>query len=178
MILTHMYPTDQNSWIGFARYLADKGYLVLTFDFRGYGFSQGRKDIPKLDRDVEAAVRLMEGRTKDIFIIGASMGGTAALRATSRRRVAGVATLSSPREFLGLSAGPDLGRDAKVKLFVAAAEDGTAPEAARGFYEAVDEPRELEIVTGGAHGTDLLKAGDNGVRDILATWLAKSLTTK
>ena len=35
VVLAHMRPADQRSWYAFARRLADQGYLVLTFDFRG-----------------------------------------------------------------------------------------------------------------------------------------------
>jgi pimeloyl-ACP methyl ester carboxylesterase len=36
VVLSHMLPADQRSWFDFADRLAEQGYLVLTFDFRGY----------------------------------------------------------------------------------------------------------------------------------------------
>ena len=36
VVLSHMRPADQRSWFAFANRLADEGYLVLTYDFRGY----------------------------------------------------------------------------------------------------------------------------------------------
>jgi hypothetical protein len=44
VILSHMFPTEQASWFDFANYLAENGYIVLTYDFRGYGKSGGSKD--------------------------------------------------------------------------------------------------------------------------------------
>ncbi len=55
VILAHMYPADQTSWYATAEKLAAQGYLVLTFDFRGYGESEGDKQIDRIDRDVMAA---------------------------------------------------------------------------------------------------------------------------
>src|SRR5512136_565205 len=43
VIFSHMFPTDQTSWTPIAKDLAGRGYLVLTYDFRGYGASQGAK---------------------------------------------------------------------------------------------------------------------------------------
>lgn len=175
VVLAHMFPADQGSWTDFAKELARSGeYTVLTFNFRGYGLSDGVKDIAHIDRDMLAAVRYLSEGSEKVFVIGASMGGTAALRIASEHEVAGVATLSSPTHFRGLSAGEGLGQIEGAKLFIAAGRDGGAPEAARGFYDRVREPRELEIVQGDAHGTDMLAQPNNTVRDILKNWLAKT----
>ena len=59
VILCHMRPSDQTSWYGFAEELAKAGYSALTFDFRGYGESEGKKELSKIDLDVEAAIASM-----------------------------------------------------------------------------------------------------------------------
>ena len=56
VILAHMFPADQGSWQNFARELAEEGYMALTFDFRGYGSSQGPREIDQIDKDVEGAL--------------------------------------------------------------------------------------------------------------------------
>ncbi|MFZ3386123.1 MAG: alpha/beta fold hydrolase, partial [Candidatus Hydromicrobium sp.] len=90
VILSHMYPTDQTSWFDFARYLADNGYIVLTYDFRGYGKSGGSQDISNIDKDLEAALDfVIRHDAEKIFLIGASMGGTASLVVASRQTVDG-----------------------------------------------------------------------------------------
>ncbi len=51
VILAHMYPADQTSWYPTAERLAQEGFLVLTFDFRGYSDSEGsRADRPHRQR--------------------------------------------------------------------------------------------------------------------------------
>ena len=51
IILSHMYPTDKSSWDDFANELMQNGYQALTFDFRGYGKSEGKKEIDKIQKD-------------------------------------------------------------------------------------------------------------------------------
>ena len=104
-----MRPADQESWWPFARVLKDKGYQVLAYDFRGYRDSQGELDIDNIDKDVQAALDFMksEGVSK-VFLIGASMGGTASLKIASGEEVTGVITLSAPPAFEGLDATEDV----------------------------------------------------------------------
>jgi pimeloyl-ACP methyl ester carboxylesterase len=52
VILSHMFPDDQTAWYPFAAELAGRGYHVLTYDFRGYGESEGTKQIERIDRDL------------------------------------------------------------------------------------------------------------------------------
>jgi pimeloyl-ACP methyl ester carboxylesterase len=105
VVLAHMQPADQSAWFEYADTLADDGYRTLTFNFRGYcpggeaGCSQGETDPASSWRDVQAAVRYL--RTTGIprvAVIGASMGGTAALVAASQpgSSVGAVAALSAP----------------------------------------------------------------------------------
>ena len=104
VVLAHMYPSDQTGWWGFAPVLAEQGYIALTFDFRGYGDSSVDKEISLIDRDMEAAVKfLREQGVTTVFLAGASMGGTVALKVAARGNAAGVISLSAPVEFKGIS---------------------------------------------------------------------------
>src|SRR5574341_707994 len=96
VVLAHMLGTDQSSWGDLAGHLAARGYTVLTFDFRGVGESSGRFVIGHLARDTLGAVRFVRRRdpTK-IVLIGASMGGTAALMAAGETPVDGVVAIAS-----------------------------------------------------------------------------------
>jgi len=172
IVLGHMYPADQNSFSKLARNLSEAGYQVLTFDFRGYGLSDGIKDIPRIDKDMMAARRWLAQRTNKVFLIGASMGGTAALKTAARERVAGVATLSAPVDFMGLKVA-NIRTIKGPKLFIAAAEDDSAGASARAFYAQVEEPKELEILPGRAHGTDMLKEPPSQVETLLLEWLKR-----
>lgn len=158
VILSHMRPNDQSAWFEFAEELADEGYAALTFDFRGYGETGGDKDFGKLDEDLAAALRFMRDRGKErVFLIGASMGGTASLVVAAQEDVAGVVAVSAPSRFEdqdGLSAVPDV---TEPKLFIAS-EDDTAALGFEELLEAAGEPKEQEVYSGNAHGTNLLQS--------------------
>jgi pimeloyl-ACP methyl ester carboxylesterase len=163
VILTHMYPADQTSWYPTAERLADAGYRVLTFDFRGYGESQGDRQIDRIDGDVAAALAyLRSAGAAEVVLVGASMGGTAALAAAaeaqslSSMRLAGVVTLSAPVEFKGLSAVEAVPRLVVPVLLIAAEEDAGA-EGARRLADLAGGPVELRILPGDEHGTRLLE---------------------
>jgi pimeloyl-ACP methyl ester carboxylesterase len=171
VVLAHMFPTDRTSWSSFATDLADGGFRTLTFDFRGYGDSEGERDIPEIWRDVVAAVRALreEGATR-VVVVGASMGGTAVLLAAVQEPVDAVVTLSAPSTFMGLTAPPEILAGVSVpKLFVAADGDGTAAQTAQMFYAQSPPPKRVEIVTGTEHGTDLLEGGQSEVVKRLVT---------
>jgi pimeloyl-ACP methyl ester carboxylesterase len=183
VVLAHMFPADQTSWYDFASTLADEGYTALTFNFRGYcpggegGCSGGERTIPEIWRDVASAASFLAGRDgiDRVVVVGASMGGTAALivAASGDVSLAGVATLSAPLSFEGLAI--DTARLASIgapKLFVAGAQDGSAAEAAQTLFDGSNPPKDIEIAPVGDHGTDLL-TGTRGevVRRRLLTFL-------
>ena len=156
VILAHMYPADQKSWFPLAKKLAAKGYLAMTFDCRGYGESGGEKVISEIDRDMEGAYRFLRPKVKKIFLVGASMGGTAAIRVAAENPTAGVVTLSAPMAFRGLDAGKAVQKLSVPCLFVAAEQDGYAAASAREFNEAAKSSEcLLLIVPGPDHGTRL-----------------------
>ena len=154
VILSHMYPTDQTSWFGFAQELADKGYIVLTYDFRGYGKSGGNQDIPNIYKDLEAALNFVKQYdAEQIFLIGASMGGTASLIVASKEEVDGVISFSGAMEFMGLSAEGTVQDIGSPKLFIASQGDGGAADAANKFYEDSSTSKYMTILNGSSHGT-------------------------
>jgi pimeloyl-ACP methyl ester carboxylesterase len=128
----------------------------MTFDFRGYGDSGGAKLISEIDRDLEGAYRFLGPRVKKVFLVGASMGGTAAIRVAAENPTAGVVSLSAPMAFRGLDAREAIRKIEVPCLFVAAEQDGSAAAAAREFNGAAKSPqRLLLIVPGPEHGTRL-----------------------
>jgi pimeloyl-ACP methyl ester carboxylesterase len=175
VVLSHMRPADQESWWPFARVLKDKGYQVLTYDFRGYRDSQGELDIDNIDKDVQAALDFLKSKgVSKIFLMGASMGGTASLKVASREDVAGVITLSAPPVIEGLDAREDVRVISAPKLFIAAREDLGYARSVDVFDQTAPEPKERQIVDGNAHGTDML-SGDSGprVQGLIADFLRR-----
>lgn len=161
VILAHMYPDDQTQWYGFALSLSERGYQVLTFDFHGFGESEGSINVSTNHRDIRSAVSYLQARgARNIYLVGASMGGTASLRAIAGRRIPGVravVTLSSPVEILGLNVKSVMRELRTPALFLAAEDDGAAPGNARWFYENTAGLRQLRVWPGYDHGTDLLR---------------------
>lgn len=154
-VLAHMRPADMESWFSTAEFLAQQGFTALAFNFRGYGGSGG--DGFAVDVDMAAAVdyAAAQGAAR-VFVVGASMGGTAAVDSAASRAVAGVVTLSAPGVFEGVDA---LGAAALLEVplvAISGADDqpyaGTADEMVAGAGSSA----ELIIFEGSAHGTDLL----------------------
>ncbi|MGH2676848.1 MAG: alpha/beta hydrolase [Actinomycetota bacterium] len=159
VVLAHMYGTDRTSWSEFAQLLAQEGFLVLAMDFRGFGDSGGSRDISQLWQDVLAGADELRRRgARRVVVIGASMGGTAALVAASRAELEGVATLSAPSTFMGIAAPAEVVAAVdEPKLFVAAQGDEQAALTAQALYTTASGAKRVEIVTGSDHGTDLLE---------------------
>lgn len=158
VILSHMRPNDQRAWFDFARELAAQGFAALTYDFRGYGETGGDMQLGLIDRDLTAALAFMEeqGLTR-IYLVGASMGGTASLIVAAREDVAGVVAISAPVEFEGLDAEAVVADIEEPKLFVASLDDGPAYDSLSTFVQQAAEPSDDLTFEGSAHGTELLE---------------------
>jgi pimeloyl-ACP methyl ester carboxylesterase len=173
VILAHMRPADQTSWFGFATDLAATGkFTVLTFDFRGYGASSGEKQFDRVDLDVQAAFDYMRevlGIAR-IFLVGASMGGTASLIVAARVDAAGVVSISSPDEFPPLNALDAVDDIAEPKLFITAEDDVPAARSQDAMWAAASAPKDQHVYTGDEHGTALLSGphADDVERRLLA----------
>jgi pimeloyl-ACP methyl ester carboxylesterase len=177
-----MLPADQSAWFVTADRLAEQGFRVLTFNFRGYcpggdaGCSEGEIDVEAAPADLVAALAYLRSQgVTSAGLVGASMGGTAALVAASGEGddVDAVITLSAPQVIQRLSAGPEvLANVTAAKLFIAATGDPSAAQDAQAFFDESLQPKRLEIVTSDDHGTDLL-TGNQGsqVYRLIEGWL-------
>jgi pimeloyl-ACP methyl ester carboxylesterase len=91
-------------WVPYAKRLAARGNLAFPFDFRGYGESQSNStSAVRIDLDVAAAGKTVRGLgAKKVFLVGASIGGSAALRAAadSRPLVNGVVSVSGAADLV------------------------------------------------------------------------------
>jgi len=160
--LAHMNMNDRTSWADYAEKLALEGYVVLTFDLRGWGGSSGESDVPEMYRDVMAAVTYLAnfGRVdRDrIAAAGASMGGMASvIAATHTSIIKAVATVSSPPSWSDTEPVKVIGGlTPRPVLVIAGSSDPHLDlRAARMLFLAAREPRQwLEIKTN-KHGTDI-----------------------
>jgi len=184
VVLAHMFPSDQSAWYFFANRLGERGYRVLTFNFRGYcpggdaGCSEGEKNIPAIWQDLEGAVELLrsEGVTR-FGLVGASMGGTASLIVAAKQGqdIDAVVTLSAPTSIEGLEAGVDvLAEVSAAKLFIAGHEDVEAAESVDTLYGESLQPKRPVILTTGDHGTDILTGNQAGIVSTeMINWLER-----
>jgi pimeloyl-ACP methyl ester carboxylesterase len=162
IVLAHQSDGGLCAWATSARRLAAAGYFVVAFDFRGYGDSKGSQNTSRFAGDYAAAVRVARslGAGK-VVLVGASMGGTAALVAGANVRPAvnGVVGLSAPARFAGLDALAAAPRLTVPVLLVAAEEDLPYPDDARQLYQVVaSERKRVEIVPLGRHGIFLFES--------------------
>lgn len=184
VVLSHMRPADQRSWFAFAHRLADQGYMVLTYDFRGYcpggegGCSKGERNISGMWQDVLGAEDFVRSQgAANVALVGASMGGTASLVAAGQEGedIEAVVTLSAPESIEGLVADAALlQREQANKLFVAGVGDAPAAASAEHLFEIAPPPKRVAIIPADDHGTDLL-TGSHGeeVRRLIETYLAQ-----
>jgi pimeloyl-ACP methyl ester carboxylesterase len=165
VILTHQSEGDLCDWLPYAKRLAARGYFVFPIDFRGYGFS----DTPtsgqyRYPQDIAAAAKALRklGKRK-IFVVGASMGGIAAVVAGANVSppLAGVASISSPARFRGMD-GVKAGARLRVPvLYLAATADDNGgydfSEDAQTLHRAAAaKDKRLELLPGTAHGIGLV----------------------
>jgi len=175
VVLAHMgaHAADQSSWAPFARYAASQGFGALTFNFRA--------DRSRLAVDARAAIEfLREQGYRRIACVGASMGGTACIRAAANTDLEGLAVISS---LWTTGSGPtggalvvtreELAELTLPKLFVTTDKDGNGvPAAMKAMYEVAPEPKTLKSFPGSAHGTDILDTPRGGeLRELLVEFL-------
>jgi pimeloyl-ACP methyl ester carboxylesterase len=149
VVLGHQFRSDMCSWVPFAKELAERNMRALAINFAG----------ASLDDDMVAGARELQRRGAErIMLVGASMGGTAALVATGEIDVDGVAVLSAPREFSGLDALPAVGGLEIPALFLVGRQDESFARDARRLFRATSSPDKALVATAGSeHGTDLLQ---------------------
>ena len=167
VVLAHGGRFNKESWPKQARALADAGFHVLAFDFRGRGQSRGpQSKAPDdgVEYDVLAAVRyLRKIGARTVSVVGASFGGAAAAQA---------AVLARPGEIdrLVLLAHGEIAVPERMqgrKLFVVARDDandaGPRLPRIRRQYERATGTKELLILEGSAHAQFIFET-DQGPR--------------
>jgi alpha-beta hydrolase superfamily lysophospholipase len=163
VVLVHQRRGSLCQWVPYAKRLASLGYTTFAFDLRGYGESQSRH-YPANQRyggDVAAAVKLVRGLgAHKVFLVGASLGGSAAISAAANTLplVDGVVSVSGAADLAG--AIDAVRRVRAPSLFLAGADDTDFANDARRLYAASPAlDKELEVLPGVAeHGTQLVAA--------------------
>jgi pimeloyl-ACP methyl ester carboxylesterase len=154
--------------------LADAGFRVLAFDFRGFGKSHGPGDkdfdSAPFQLDVLAAVRYLRAAgAKSVSVVGGSFGGSAAGDAS-------IASRPGEIERIVMLGGAPNGPSENLKtpsLWIVARDDtsGSGPRLPGILkqYEKAPEPKKLIVLDGSAHAQYLFATdqGERVMRDIL-----------
>jgi alpha/beta superfamily hydrolase len=165
IIFSSMDGDSKADWVDLAPLLAARGYLTLSYDYRGLGASQGYYDRTKLESDVQAAIQIAQqhGVTKYI-LMGASLGGLVTLKIAAATHPTAVVALSAPQSFGGLDVSDDeLRAIAAPKFLGVAVGDAGVINSMQNIYNLTPQPKELHIYSGKVHGSLLLEAP--GVKD-------------
>jgi uncharacterized protein len=187
VVLAHTLSGDQTKWYAFAERLANQGFRVLTFNFRGYcpggdgGCSGGTKDVDAAPADLRSAVDYLRANgVQRVGIGGASMGGTAALLVASAdpTGIPAVVTLSAPQVLYGLEVSPEVLQTvtgAKLGL----GDPAGAASAADAMAAISPQPVREEIVTADEHGTALLTStSGEQVQELMEQWFGRYLAPR
>lgn len=94
VVLLHGGGQTRHAWASAVRRLAAAGYHAISIDLRGHGESDWSPDgdyhPENFARDLASVLRQLEG---PVALVGASMGGAAAIRAIANHNIANVAAL-------------------------------------------------------------------------------------
>ena len=172
-VLLHGFAGDQHDWDEAIQPLQDAlqaPISVLTFDFRGHGQSPGEnRDLVGMTADVRSAIDYARLRGfSEIVLIGASMGGTAAIVAAAQGApIAGVIAISAPAELGDLDALAAVRSVESPLSLIAAVEDASAAESFRRLRDEAGDGAAMAVMyPGRAHGIALIEGSE--VRERMA----------
>jgi alpha-beta hydrolase superfamily lysophospholipase len=178
VILSNVGDGTQPDWLPLPDELVRRGYLVLTYDWRGLGLSRGKSDYTLSHLDLKAALDFIRSRgATKIMLVGASLGGMASLKNAATAGLAGLIVIGSPRQAPNFVVSIDELKAISVpKLFIASQQDSVVKYAdTLELYQLANEPKLLKSYAGSAHGTALLKTNDQA--DLMKTIIDFITTT-
>ena len=177
VVLAHMRPANMSSWFSLAGLLGEEGYSSITFNFRGYGNSEGAGFA--VDVDLVAAVdAAFELGAREVFVIGASMGGTGAMASAAQRDVAGVITLSAPVEFMGVDAEAAAAQVQSGMLLIAAEGDSPYNAHAVALGANAAGSAVVSILPGRNHGTDMFLDNSEALTEAILLFLDNQVAAR
>ncbi len=162
IVLSCMDADDRSEWQPLAELLAGRGYLVVTYNYRGIDPSQGFYARNELDRDLRAATKAAHtrGATK-VVLMGASLGGLVTLKGAATEHPVAAVILSAPTAYGGLSVSLDeLHAITAPKFFVVGRKDSGFYVAAQELYDDTPEPKLLQVYPNNYHGTAFFEGSE------------------
>ncbi len=154
VILAHGAVFDKESWAPLAATLADRGFLVLAIDFRGYGDSKSGSQGKALYLDILGAVEFLGRRgASRISLVGSSLGANAVGQAASHsdRHQLDTVVLLAPARIPE----PETMKAEKVVFIVSKNEPGV--DRTRQLFAQAPEPKQLKVLDSDAHAQHVFK---------------------
>ncbi|MDO8516432.1 MAG: alpha/beta fold hydrolase [bacterium] len=173
-LLLHAIPKTRRSWQPLTAPLREKGFKVLTIDFRGHGESSDGPDGYKrfLDSDhqkgildIQAAIAFLKTKKvteRTLTIIGASIGANLAIEyAAIYPDIKQLVLLSPGLNYRGVEADLFISRlspNARA-LFIASRDDDGVAAMAQALYGLMPQGAEKQMITyeAAGHGTDMFQ---------------------
>ena len=153
VIMANQSDGDLCQWKSHAEILAQNGYMAIVFNYSPWSGAEN---------DVLAAVATARERgALDVYLLGASRGGTNVLAAAAKAQppVNAVVSLSAPQSFDGTSAAIVMETFTTPVLFMVGETDAPFAEETRKLYEAcASTDKSLEVLDNGRHGIALVDA--------------------
>lgn len=154
VLLAHGAIFNKESWGKFEQDLLAQNYTVLAIDFRGYGKSTSGDQSRALYKDILAGVQFLktEQGISEITLLGASMGGAAAAKASVHAMPGNInqLILLSPASIFQ----PE---KLKGQLLFIASKDEYLAKALQTSFEKAPQPKELTLIPGNAHAQHIFK---------------------
>jgi dienelactone hydrolase len=180
VVLAHQGRSDLCEELPYAKTLIGAGLRVLAFDFRGNGHSASPStNALAYRRDFAAAVKYLkrEGATR-VFLIGASMGGAAAVQNSGGLPFSGVVSLSGTRLWSGFGINKPGPRALRAPfLYIGSKSDWRAPLAEARTIIRIAGSRDKGSIfyRGSSHGWDFVQseAFAAKTRTLILDWIRR-----
>ena len=172
VVMSHMSGGSRADWRDVPELLAERGYTVLAFDFRGRGASEGGYDPPASNVDLLAAVDYVKSRGADRLVLaGASMGAMASAKVAAASQADAVVLVAGTTSWSGLEVLDTELAAIKAPLLVISSEGDGYIDGTLHFYDAAGGPKEKHIYQGAAHGTDLMDEYGEDFRERIISFM-------
>ena len=181
VILIHMLKKSRADWDAVGSRLASDGIGALAIDLRGHGESSGdASDLTAMVRDVEAARQYLAARADvirtKVGIAGASLGANlAVLYGAEDGSIASLALLSPSSDYRGLRIEAPIRKFGSRPVFLAVSDDDAyAMRSAKELQKGGPGIRELLVLNGAGHGTNMLSRSPD-LTGALVAWFHRTL---
>jgi pimeloyl-ACP methyl ester carboxylesterase len=154
VLLAHAAIFNKESWGEFEKQLLENNYTILAIDFRGYGQSTKSDQPNALYQDILAGVKFLQAQSgiNKITVLGASMGGAAAAKASVYSQPGSI------NQLILLSPAIVYQADKlKGDLLFIVSEDEYLAKALKYSYNKAPKPKMLKLIPGNAHAQHIFK---------------------